>query len=160
MTQATDGLVGSGLHYTWRFTAADYGNRVYGLQDDSQPADASCYYARQGVAHDLRYERWYANGQKQWNPVVARMFADDNLIAIVNGAANSVNQPASNSELLLVRFDPSDWDSKPDATDIKRVEHVLPDLSTTATYPAGQAASRRIPELGGYPVSSPVEVHQ
>lgn len=146
VTDPADGILGSGLHYVWQFTRQDYAEQVYG----SPPGSDTSYYERAGILWAERWDRWYSGGAKQWKPIVARMMPAEKLMIIVNGASNSVNQTASNSEILLVRFDPSD------AT-VKRVEHVLPDLSTTTNYPAGQAASRREPEGGSYPLSSPVE---
>ncbi len=138
----------------WDFDLQDYRDQVY----DPANTTAQSYYRRLGISQALR-QTWYgwntstSTGTKQWNPSSVRWLPSRHLLAIVNGAVNSVNQTASNSEVLLVRFNAQDYS-------VKRVEHVLPDLSTTSTYPAGQAASQRRPELGTYPVSSPVFVDQ
>lgn len=136
----------------WSFGPAQYGEEVY-----DSPGNLSYYERALGDFTDallpLRFDRWYAGGQKQWNPRAVRKLPFQNVLAIVNGASNSVNQTGSNSEVLLVRFNPDD----PPASPVRyRVEHVLPDLAVTTTYPAGQAASRRRPSTGSYPVSSPV----
>ncbi|MCC7494604.1 MAG: hypothetical protein IT204_19760 [Fimbriimonadaceae bacterium] len=136
-----------GLTALWTFGRNDYRDMVY----DNAANDS--YYQRRGIAYATRYQQWYANGRKAWNPVAVSKLPNQNLLAIVNGAPNSVNQTGSASEILIVRFDPNDPTNR-------RVEYVLPDLSTTSTYPAGQAATRRRPETGSYPASSPVFVHQ
>jgi len=136
----------------WTFAVNDYQQYVY----DTGNVDSDSYYRRQGVPQTLR-ARWYGNtannSQKRWDPVSVSKLPNQNLIAIVNGAPNSVNQTSSASEILLIKFDPNDLTTK-------RVEHMLPDLASTTTYAAGQAASRRRPTNGSYPVSSPVHVTQ
>ncbi len=136
----------------WTFAVNDYQEQVY----DTGNVNADSYYRRQGVSQLLR-ARWYGNtatnSEKRWDPVSVTKLANQNLLAIVNGAPNSVNQTSSASEILLVRFDPNDLTTK-------RVEHMLPDLASTSTYAAGQAASQRRPTTGSYPVSSPVHVTQ
>ena len=136
----------------WSFTESDYQLQIY----DTANANTDAYYRRQGVPQTLR-SRWYGstatNSQKRWDPVSVTKLPNQNLLAIVNGAPNSVNQTSSASEVLLIRFDPNDLTAK-------RVEHLLPDLATTSTYPAGQVASQTRPSTGSYPVSSPVHVTQ
>lgn len=140
------------LQPRWTFAVDDYQLQVY----DVGNANTEAYYRRQSVPQALR-ARWYGstatNSEKRWDPVSVAKLPNQNMLAIVNGAPNSVNQTSSASEILLVRFDPNDLTNK-------RVEHMLPDLASTTTYAAGQAASRRRPSTGSYPVSSPVHVTQ
>ncbi len=149
------------INPVWSFGYINYWSLVYGPDVVSQVA----YYTRKlsnlgflpADSLALR-QRWYggtAVTAKQWNPTAVIKLPYQNLLAIVNGAANSVNQTASNSEVLLVRLDPNAA-----VGNQKRVEYMLPDLTTTTTYPAGQAASQRRPDTGSYPVSSPVFVSQ
>ena len=150
---ALDGVPGTYLKYLvppagglpgrpWTFTRNDYRDQVY------TNGTNTAYYQRQGAsATDIA--SWYGGGAKGWNPLAITKPAASNVLVIVNGAANSVNQTASNSEVLLVRFDPNDVTNK-------SVEQVLPDLTTTANYPASLTATRTRPTIGSYPVSSPV----
>ncbi len=154
ITAATAGIPGThlawpaGMTGPWTFDREDYEATVY----DAADAGTDSYYARAGVSLQQR-EIWWAEGAKGWNPTAVGRLQSDNMLTIVNGASNSVNQMASNSEVLLVRFDPANLG-------IKRVETMLPDLSTTSTYPASQEATRRRPSTGSYPVSSPVYAGQ
>lgn len=152
IASAANGLVGTylkwptGLTGPWTFTKSDYHDLVY----DNAANDS--YYERAGVGQTQR-DNWWNSGDKGFNPTSISRLASDNLLALVNGAANSVNQTASNSEVLLVRFDPANLANK-------RVETMLPDLSTTRTYPASAGATQRRPSTGSYPVSSPVYAAQ
>ena len=152
INSAANGLVGTylkwptGLTAPWTFTKTDYHDLVY------ENAVNDSYYERAGVSAAQR-NNWWNNGDKGFNPTSVSRLKTDNMLVLVNGSANSVNQTASNSEVLLVRFDPANLTSK-------RVETVLPDLSTTSTYPASAGATQRRPSTGSYPVSSPVYAGQ
>lgn len=162
---------GAGLsnNPVWTFTRPEYLGRVYD-DDGAWGAEgagdtATSYYERallnlraMDPAREAQLRALWAavdagTGQstKLWNPVAVTYLPNQKRLAIVNGAANTVNQIGSNSEVLIVKFDPNDLADR-------RVEHVLPDLARSANAPAGLEATRRRADQGGYPVSSPVHV--